>query len=79
MWCTVIADELGYDKPEYVKLELQEMFLRDALPNGKMVTRGTSDLNKKEFKEFLDKVNRWALEFGNITLPTPEFLGLLEE
>lgn len=78
MWCTVIGDEIGYE-PDEVKLLLQEKFLREPLQDGTMVTKGTSSLNTKEFTEFLDKVDRWSLEFHNITLPTPEFLGLLDE
>lgn len=79
MWLTVIANEIGYDDPDDIKLELQEMFLREPNKKGVMVTKGTSSLNTKDFTVFLEKVERWAQEFHNITLPSPAMLGLIEE
>lgn len=36
------------------------------------IVKSTTQLNTKEFSEYLDKVIRWASEFFCITIPSPE-------
>lgn len=84
VWLGIIAEEMGVDDIEEPKYYLKEKFLKVPLTdkngneiadeNGEvmMVVKDTSALNKLEFGEFMDKVNRWALEFLNCSLPQPE-------
>lgn len=84
VWLGIIAEEMGVDDIEEPKYYLKEKFLKVPLTdkngneiadeNGEvmMVVKDTSALNKLEFGTFMDKVNRWALEFLNCSLPLPE-------
>lgn len=83
VWLGIIAEEMGVDDIEEPKYYLKEKFLKVPLTdkngneiadeNGEvmMVVKDTSALNKLEFGEFMDKVNRWSLEFLNCSLPAP--------
>lgn len=77
----IIAEEIGIELEE-AKWLLKEKFLRVPLTdkhgneiheNGdiQFKVRDTSDLNKVEMIEFIDKIYRWSLEFLNVTLPAP--------
>ena len=78
LWMTHLEEdsEVGYTKEEW-KLLFQEMFcprLEVAMPNtGEIVTvtRGTSDLNTKEFSSLLDKIQLFSYHELGISLPDP--------
>lgn len=55
-------------------LFLEEVALRG--PGGELVTdiKHTSDLNVKEFSEFLERIEHYAAETYNIMLTRPEYL-----
>ena len=75
MWFSIIGKHIGYT-PQQVKGIMQVKFLltEDVIEStGEVVprVRGTSELDKAEFTEFIDNVYRWSLEFLQLTLPQP--------
>jgi len=83
MWYTIIADEIGIEMEEAKDL-IKKKFLTVVLidkhgneihdENGEIQfkVRDTSDLNKLETVEYMDKIYRWSIDFLNCTLPLPE-------
>jgi len=69
VWLEIIANDTGYDKEE-LHATFRSMFLTDRTKKIPIV-RSTTKLNKLQFKEYLDKVERTAGELG-IALPEPE-------
>ena len=75
MWFECLAHETGNDRKDFYR-HYKELFLKvpDKIHPEKMVTLGTSELDTKQFTEFLNKIQvDAASEFG-IKLPTPEDL-----
>jgi len=77
LWFQIIGDDLGYTKDE-VYFEMTERYLPMELKtrfNGEKCPRrlGTSDLNTKEFTDFLNDIDLFAAGMG-IVLPHPEDL-----
>lgn len=69
MWLQIIAQDLGYDTEE-LHNSFRAMFLVDRDKKIPLV-RSTTTLNKIEFTQYLDKIEREASELG-IVLPKPE-------
>ena len=69
MWLQVIAQDLGYDTEE-LHNSFRAMFLVDREKKIPLV-RSTTTLNKMEFTQYLDKIEREASQLG-IVLPQPE-------
>jgi len=71
-WAVVvelIAEELGYDKEEAHEA-LKFKFLRKH--SGKLPSvRSTTDLDTKEFEDYVEKIRRFAAEELNINIPDP--------
>ena len=79
----IISDHCGCDN-EYMHAELKAIFLSEkvvikdkerGLGQAKKtinMTKFTSELDKKEFADYIDKIKAWALSFDNIVIPEPE-------
>ena len=76
-WATYIGNEIGYTKDEMHAI-LADMFIPDVFIEyaGKVIIqdKSTSRLNTKEFTEYLEKIDRWAVIELSIVLPSPEDL-----
>ena len=81
-WLKIIADYLGeYDKDEVHEI-LKHKFLAKkqieivSKATGEIestkINTSTTKLTTKEMSEYMDEINRWALNFLGIFLPTPE-------
>lgn len=84
-WKVIIAAvrqgliDMGFDHAavnlEAVHELLKAKFLKRDIANDDglfiTVTLSTSDLNKTEFGEYIDAIDRWSLEFLGFNLPTP--------
>lgn len=68
MWLQIIAKELGYDTEE-LHNSFRALFLTDRSKKIPLV-RSTAVLNKIEFSQYLEKIEREANELG-IVLPRP--------
>lgn len=61
----------GYTKEE-IHDALRKEFLSKVDPNtGLTKIRSTTDLNTVEFNEYYEKIQRWAAEFLDIYIPSP--------
>jgi hypothetical protein len=69
LWLEIISKDTGYD-PEELHSTFKSMFLTDRTQKLPLV-RSTSKLNKIQFGQYLDKIQRQASELG-IILPSPE-------
>ena len=69
MWLGIISNDTGYD-PDELHSTFKGMFLTDRTKKLPLV-RSTTVLNKIEFGQYLDKIEREAGELG-ILLPHPE-------
>lgn len=72
--------DLGFSHAE-VNLEsvhelLKAKFLKRDIANDDglfiSITLSTADLNKTEFGEYIDAIDRWAIDFLGFNLPVPE-------
>jgi len=72
LWIGIMAKDFGYDVDE-LHASLRAKFLVDHSAKLPLV-RSTTVLNKKEFTQYLNQIERLANEFGLI-LPRPEDLG----
>ncbi len=71
--------DMGFDHAavglEAVHELLKAKFLKRDIANDDgqfiTVTLSTADLNKTEFGEYIDAIDRWSLEFLGFNLPTP--------
>lgn len=71
--------DLGFERSvcgrETVHEMLKEKFLKQDVGNDDglfiTVTRSTTDLNKEEFGEYIDAIDRYCQEFLGFALPTP--------
>lgn len=70
LWVGIMADDLGYD-PDELHQSLKAMFLIDKSKRVPLV-RSTTVLNKLEFTQYLDRVERLASVELGIILPQPE-------
>ena len=68
-WLTIISIDTGYDKEE-LHTTFRSMFLTDRRQKLPLI-RSTTALNKIQFGQYLNKVERVASELG-IELPHPE-------
>lgn len=70
----MLAEHLGYDKEDMHKA-LAEKFLGveevelDGTPY--FVPKSTKSLNTAEFKEYAERIQRWAAEFHGLNIPNP--------
>lgn len=71
-WCSLIANEVGDDK-ESVHAALGRMFLPCRLSriDKSPVAVSTTTLSTKEMSEYMDKIQAWAGQYLNMTLPLP--------
>lgn len=67
----ILADHLGYSKEETHDALRLKFLSRIDEKTGLTVTRSTTSLNTKEFSEYYDKIQRWAMEFLNCYIPSP--------
>lgn len=67
-WLQVIGDELGYDRDELHNALRAKFLDRTTGPFGIPVPVSTTSLTVGEFSEYLNKVERFAAEYG-IALP----------
>lgn len=76
LWLTVIADETGHN-PEEIHEYLKHKFL---LCHDKKYpyVRSTTKLTTKEFSEYMQRIETWATEELNVSLPDPNLHGLQE-
>ena len=80
LWLTCLEVETGNNRMDLHEL-FKEMFI---LPEEKVVlgkiieSRSTTGLDTKQFKEYLDKIQIFALTELSITLPDPEDLRWTE-
>ncbi len=76
-WITCIGDEIGYERDELHAI-MADKFLPDEIVEygGKQIKKdkSTSRLNTKEFTEYLEKIDRWAVTEMGIILPSPDDL-----
>ncbi len=70
----ILSQELGYLVSEELHEELKLLLLpRDSLLQpGKKVGGSTTKLTRREFSDYLERIQAWALQFHNINLPDPE-------
>lgn len=66
----MIADELGYENPNDVHMELRRLFLKVS-DKPLLKTRSTTTLTTSEMEDYLAKIRIWALSELNITIPLP--------
>lgn len=77
-WVEIIRQELGYEHDEMHQALMLELLpasgrktYRDV--NGEQrESRSSTKLNTKEFGEYLDAIERWAVQYVNIVLPKPQ-------
>lgn len=74
-WVNLLSDHTGYSKEEMKEI-LKNQFLSVEKVNAKTgsifkYTRSTASLNKNEFAEFCNDVQRWSIEEFNAILPLP--------
>jgi len=63
---------LGYEIVEVPKFLLNGIFAKASDKKGKL--KSTADLNTKEFTEFLEKIDHWAIDNLELQLPYPDDL-----
>ena len=77
MWLKCIGDDIGYDSQDLHAI-MADKFLPDEIVEygGKQIKKdkSTSRLNTKEFTEYLEKIDRWAVTEMGIVLPSPDDL-----
>lgn len=68
----MVAEETGFE-PEDAHLSLREKFLSftDA-KTGLTIIRSTTSLSTVEFREYCDKIQRWAAEWLGVVIPDPD-------
>ncbi|QKZ15902.1 hypothetical protein [Spirosoma sp. KUDC1026] len=74
-WCSLIANETGDDR-ESVHAAMGRMFLPCRLSriDKTPVAVSTTSLSTKEMSEYMEKIQAWAGQYLNMTLPTPDDL-----
>ena len=78
LWLNCISAETGNeveDLHEYFKTKFLGVRYRIIYGEGITTPFTTTDLDTEQFKEYLDKVQRWANTEQGIILPNPEDLG----
>jgi hypothetical protein len=71
--------DMGFEQSMLSAENIHEMlkakFLKQDIANdqGEFITmvRGSSELNKLEFMDYIDDIHRWAAEFLGINIPSP--------
>lgn len=70
----LLSDHTGFSRDEMHEC-LRGMFLKyqKALPNNQIVTvtQSTTDLDTKEFEDYLDEVRRFAIQELDVEIPMP--------
>lgn len=70
----LIGDHLGYDREEMHKALAGKFLGFDEVKIGDevmLVPKSTTHLSTREFNEYYAKIQRWAAEFLNISIPDP--------
>lgn len=74
-YMTLIAQELGYTKDELHEIAKFKFLKREKVHEGTgeilQYTGSTSDLNKTEFADMVDRLIQWCAESFSIVLPAP--------
>jgi hypothetical protein len=77
-WLTIVGKDLGYESEELheaLKAKILGVIERKTIfGNTVNEPRSTTSLNTKEFTEYLNAVQSFAMSLG-ITLPSPEYYG----
>ena len=76
LWLRCIADELGYTADDMYDYFCSKYLSKEVY--GERVVTGTSKLDTKTFKEFLDAIQIFAASELGITLPDPDDLYFKE-
>lgn len=74
MWLTIVGDDLGYTKKEMHKVFAKKFLPLDVtVAMGETVndTKSTTDLNTKEFTEYLEEIDIFSSSELGIVLPHP--------
>ena len=66
----ILSDHLGYEREEVHDL-LRHRFLSHVDERGLTIIRSTTSLSTKEFSEYYEKIQRWAAQFLNCYIPSP--------
>ncbi len=66
----ILSNELGYSKDD-LHYALREKFLNIFAKDTLRIPKSTTDLSTVEFEVYMTDVRRWAVEFLNISIPTP--------
>ena len=69
----ILGDEIG-EHPEKLHNDIKEEFLSEHIHSNlfnkdKKIIKSTTELNTKEFSEYIEKIKHWASEFLNVYLP----------
>ncbi|MFW6145436.1 MAG: recombination protein NinB [bacterium] len=77
LWMTALEkdSETGYTKKEWKEIFQSEFCPRETMRvKGNLIVRikGTSELNTKEFKQFLDRIQMWCYHEIGVSLPDPD-------
>ncbi len=67
----ILCEKLKYPNRKELHENLKYTFLGGLDDRGLFYTRSTTSLTTKEMKEYLDKIQDWALELG-VVLPLPD-------
>lgn len=70
----MLAEHLGYDKEDMHKALAGEFLGYEVVEiNGKVhsVPKSTKSLNTSEFKEYAERIQRFAAEFHGLNIPNP--------
>lgn len=67
----MIADELGYEEPMDVHMELRRKFLPMDDTGPLMKSRSTTSLSTVEMEDYLSRIRVWAATFLGLMIPLP--------
>lgn len=76
LYIKIISDEIGYNKDELHEIAKFKFLKKEAVieQTGEIMEYigSTAKLNKSDFAELVNNLQRWAAETFNIVLPDPE-------
>jgi hypothetical protein len=74
-WIGIISDAIGDDNDTvHDALRLKFLEVKLSKIDNRAIASSTTKLNTKEMSDYLNKIEAWAQQFLNITLPTPDDL-----